>query len=250
MSDRDSKKTRLSGGKSDIHLGNTRHKTEQGFHQNNRGDVETGVSSQEKDFSSSLIEITDVPPLSFEYHGWSEEGINLCVDLNSSPSYWANRYRNEVCLSENACGSLRQDLGCLRGCSSQGKGDEIFEDGGLPDLVDPKNDLVEEQGNSKEINLDTHGKNLPSLAEEREVGKIVKGRENSECYRFDESLKKFGDRESKMEHQKKKKHRHSKVQSCTDKPVGMFLRSMKKSVTVRPRRSTRLFSKVLHQLLH
>jgi len=66
------------------------------------GDVESGVSSQEKDFTSSLIEITDVPPLSVEVHEWSEEGINLCVDLNSSPSNWANRSTNEVCVSENA----------------------------------------------------------------------------------------------------------------------------------------------------
>ncbi|QCE09122.1 hypothetical protein DEO72_LG10g341 [Vigna unguiculata] len=215
MSDRDSKKTRLSD-----------------IHQNNCGDVESGVCSQEKDFTSSLIEITDVSPLCFEYHGWSEEGINLCVDLNSSPSYWANKYRNEVCVSENVCmmnecRSLLQDLGCLGGSSSQGKGinekqstalglvryaapnnylsgaescaedvsektlkaintpfikficgsetlkhhdsnpgDEIFEDGGLPDLVDPKNDLVVEQGNSREIDLDTDVKNIPSFAEE------------------------------------------------------------------------------------
>ncbi|KAL9322971.1 hypothetical protein ACSQ67_011024 [Phaseolus vulgaris] len=307
MSDRASEKRKLCGGNSDIHLRNTRHKTEKSFHQNNcGGDVETGVSSQEKDFTSSPMEITDVPPLSFEYHGWSEEGINLCVDLNSSPSYWANRYRNEVCVSENAC---RMNLGCLGGSSTQGKsinenqstalalvsfaapnnysfdaescakdvskktlnandtpfipdtprhhdskpGDEIFEDGandGLPDLFDPQNDLVVEKSNSSEINLDSDGKNLPSLAEEREVAKNVKGKENSECYQFDESLKKCCDQESKKKHRKNRKHRHSEGQSSTDKPDGRFLRSMKKAVTVWPRRSTRLISKVLQQLLH
>jgi len=50
-----------------------------------------------------------------------------------------------------------------------------------------------------------------------------------------------------MKHGKKRKHRHSEGQSSTDKPVGML--SMKKAVTVCPRRSTRLISKV-QQLLH
>ncbi|KAG4955524.1 hypothetical protein JHK84_041505 [Glycine max] len=119
-------------------------------------------------------------------------------------------------------------------------------------LSDPKNCSDMEQGGliySSEIDLDTDGKNLPSLTEEWEVGKIVNGRKSSECSQFDDPHTKSGlecgDQESKMKLHKKRKHIYSEVQSSSDKPVGMFLRSMKKALTVQPRRSMRLISKVL-----
>ncbi|KAG4380853.1 hypothetical protein GLYMA_15G030050v4 [Glycine max] len=117
-------------------------------------------------------------------------------------------------------------------------------------LSDPKNCSDMEQGGliySSEIDLDTDGKNLPSLTEEWEVGKIVNGRKSSECSQFDDPHTKSGlecgDQESKMKLHKKRKHIYSEVQSSSDKPVGMFLRSMKKALTVQPRRSMRLISK-------
>ncbi|TKY48331.1 hypothetical protein E2542_SST25747 [Spatholobus suberectus] len=448
-----SKKRKLPRN-SDIHLHNTRDKTVQNFHQSNCGAVETGVSSEEKDFTSSLKATTKAPSHSCEFYVWSDEGIRLCIDLNSSPSDWTNRYRNEVCVSENACRkkesrSLWQDLGCLGGSSTQGKSsflwntksgrfddcngqtksspslklakedvtgldqqnnggclsiydsftkctmnvnveknvnenqstvsaeltvnvadnlkkyestvsaevsygapnnyisgaescakdlskkildsnatdapfiklicgsvgnspsgpdtlghqnskpaNEISEDcamlngscpvnpdmmcpgallsgslelqasevaschkyvslslcenDGFLDLSDTKNTLDVAQGglvNSSETNLDTDGKNLPSLTEEWEVGKIVNGKESSECSQFDDPLKnsglECGDQKSKMKLHKKRKHIHSEVQSSSGKPVTMFLRSMKNAMTVRPRRSMRLISKVL-----
>ncbi|RDX99301.1 hypothetical protein CR513_17662, partial [Mucuna pruriens] len=451
-----SKKSKLLGRNFDIHLCNTRGKTVQSFHQNNCGAVETGVSLEE-DFSSSLKVTTKAPSHSFEFYVWSDEGINLCIDLSSSPSDWANRYRNEVCATENVCRkesrSLLQDLSCLGGSSTQGKSsfprntnsgpfddcngqtksspslklakdvmgldqqneagrpsiydsltprnmtvnvaknvnenqstvsaeltvnvadnlkkyestvsaevsygapnnyisgaescaktaskkildsnatdtpfiksicgsvgnslsgpdtlrhknskldNEISEDcvmlhgscpvnpgmlcpgallsgslelqvsevascpkyvsvsffknDGFLDLSDPKNTLDVEQGglvNSSEINLDTDGKSLPSLTEEWEVGKIVNGRESSECSQFDDPLKKSGlecgDQESKMKHCKKRKHIHTEVQSSSGKPFAMFLRSMKNAVKVQPRRSMRLVSKVYMALGH
>ncbi|KAJ1424458.1 hypothetical protein SESBI_11650 [Sesbania bispinosa] len=120
-----SKKDKLPRRSSDIHLGNTRDKAVQNFHQNNCGAIETGVSSAEKYFTSSLKASTELPSRSFEFYVWSDEGINLHVDLNSSPSDWSNMFRNEVCAKENVyrkeSGSLWQDLDCLRERSTQGK---------------------------------------------------------------------------------------------------------------------------------
>ncbi|XP_027341375.1 uncharacterized protein LOC113854543 [Abrus precatorius] len=114
-----SKKNKLRGRGFDIHLRKTRDKTEPNFLQKNCGPVETGVSSTEKGFNS-LKATTE--PRSFEFYVWSDEGINLRIDLNSSPSDWTNRFRNEVCASENVyrkeSTSLWQDLGCLGGKSS------------------------------------------------------------------------------------------------------------------------------------
>ncbi|KAG4972438.1 hypothetical protein JHK85_038859 [Glycine max] len=125
-----SKKRKLPVRNSDVHLRNTRSKTVKNFHQNNCGAVETGVSSEEKDFTSSL-KATNQPPRCFEFYVRSDEGINLFIDLNSSPSDWTNRYRNEVCVSEKVCRkkefrSLWQDLSSLGGSSTQGKSSFIW----------------------------------------------------------------------------------------------------------------------------
>lgn len=94
------------------------------LHQNNLRAVETGAPSAEKDFAS-ITAATEVPPSSFQFYVWSDVGINLHVDLNLSPSDWINRFRNEVCISENVHAnksqSLWQDLSGLGENSTQGK---------------------------------------------------------------------------------------------------------------------------------
>ncbi|MED6152944.1 hypothetical protein PIB30_096789 [Stylosanthes scabra] len=95
----------------------------QNFHQNDCGTVEAGAPYVDKDFASLIKEAAEVNPSSFEFYVWSDKGINLHVDLNSSPSDWTNRFRNEVQVSETMYGnkswSLRQDLACLGGSSTQ-----------------------------------------------------------------------------------------------------------------------------------
>lgn len=102
-----------------------RDSTVQFFHQNNGRAVEASAPSMEKDFVSSIKAATEVPRSSFEFYVWSDEGINLDVDLSSSPSDWTNRFRNEVRISENVdgnkFGSLWQDLRGLGENSTQGK---------------------------------------------------------------------------------------------------------------------------------
>ncbi|XP_020233953.1 uncharacterized protein LOC109814039 [Cajanus cajan] len=94
-------------------------------HQNNGGAVEAGAPSVEKKFASSIKAATEVPTSSFEFYVWSDVGINLHVDLNLSPSDWINRFRNEVCMSENVHGnksqSLWQELSGLGKNRTQGK---------------------------------------------------------------------------------------------------------------------------------
>ena len=61
---------------------------------------------------------TKVHPSPFEFYVRSEEGISLYVDLNSSPSDWTEKLKNEVHIFENVhCNksrSLHEDLGCLK----------------------------------------------------------------------------------------------------------------------------------------
>ncbi|MED6107893.1 hypothetical protein PIB30_018345 [Stylosanthes scabra] len=95
----------------------------QNFLRNGGGSVEAGAPYVDKDFASLIKEAAEVTPSSFEFYVWSDKGINLHVDLNSSPSDWTNRFRNEVQVSETMYGnkswSLRQDLACLGGSSTQ-----------------------------------------------------------------------------------------------------------------------------------
>lgn len=87
---------------------------------NNGRAVEAGAPSSESDFVNSVKAATEVPRSSFEFYVWSDEGVNLQVDLTSSPSdwtNWTNRFKNEVRISENVNGnqsrSLWQDLSGL-----------------------------------------------------------------------------------------------------------------------------------------
>ncbi|CAL0332461.1 unnamed protein product [Lupinus luteus] len=117
------KKKKLSGRSSNIHPGNTSGCNVPIFDQNNSGAIEIVVSK--KDFASSLEVTTEAPPRSIEFFVWNNEGINLCVDLNSSPSDWINKLRNEVCTSTDVnrkdSRSLRQELSYLGENSTQGK---------------------------------------------------------------------------------------------------------------------------------
>ncbi|KAG6741354.1 hypothetical protein POTOM_054587 [Populus tomentosa] len=78
-------------------------------------DVNT-IASSEKNAQPSMITTANVPA-SFEFHVSSEEGIKLCVDLNSSPSEWIKKYKNQVSLCDNVVNtksrSLYQELGCI-----------------------------------------------------------------------------------------------------------------------------------------
>ncbi|XP_060671906.1 uncharacterized protein LOC107408963 isoform X2 [Ziziphus jujuba] len=70
-------------------------------------------------FASPMESSRKVPSSSFEFYVRSEEGINLYVDLNSSPSDWTKRFKNEVHICENVqsnkCQSLDYVLGCRDG---------------------------------------------------------------------------------------------------------------------------------------
>jgi hypothetical protein len=53
---------------------------------------------------------SSIPSTSFEFHVMSEEGINLRVDLNSSPSDWAKRFKNEVYICKGVHGNKSQSF--------------------------------------------------------------------------------------------------------------------------------------------
>ncbi|KAI5558144.1 hypothetical protein POPTR_017G029800v4 [Populus trichocarpa] len=78
-------------------------------------DVNTIASSEEN--AQPSMKTTANVPASFEFHVSSEEGIKLCVDLNSSPSEWIKKYKNQVSLCDNVVNtksrSLYQELGCI-----------------------------------------------------------------------------------------------------------------------------------------
>jgi hypothetical protein len=80
--------------------------------------AEATAPSSNNDFVNSVKAVTEFPRSSFEFYVWSEEGLNLQVDLTSSPSDWTNKFKKEVRVSdnmnENKSWSLRQDLNGLR----------------------------------------------------------------------------------------------------------------------------------------
>ncbi|XP_022634091.1 uncharacterized protein LOC106756602 isoform X2 [Vigna radiata var. radiata] len=119
------KKAKSPGRGFDIHLGKMRDSTVLICHQNNSEVVEASAPSVEKDFASSVKAATEAPPSSFQFYVWSDVGVSLHVDLNLSPTDWTNRFRNEVCISENLhenkSRSLWQDLSDLAENSTQGK---------------------------------------------------------------------------------------------------------------------------------
>ncbi|XP_059654474.1 uncharacterized protein LOC132301214 [Cornus florida] len=75
-----------------------------------RRNVDLGANSAENASTSSIKSSKALP--SFEFYVRSAEGINLFVDLNSSPSDWSRRFENEVCMfqNENKFQSFREEL--------------------------------------------------------------------------------------------------------------------------------------------
>lgn len=86
--------------------------------QNNGRAVEASAPLAENDIVQSIKAVTEFPRSSFEFYVWSDEGVNLQVDLTSSPSDWTNKFKNEVRVSDNVnvnkSRSFRQDLLELR----------------------------------------------------------------------------------------------------------------------------------------
>lgn len=83
-------------------------------------EIDIGPCSVEAAVASTIESSEKVPSSSsFEFYVRSEEGINLYVDLNSSPSDWTKRFKNEVHICENIqsnkCQNLHQDVGCGEG---------------------------------------------------------------------------------------------------------------------------------------
>ncbi|KAJ6677655.1 hypothetical protein OIU85_008250 [Salix viminalis] len=78
-------------------------------------DINTAASS--KEISLPSIITTANVSASFEFHVNSEEGIKLSVDLNSSPSEWIKKYKNQVSFCDNVVNtksrSLYEELGCI-----------------------------------------------------------------------------------------------------------------------------------------
>lgn len=55
----------------------------------------------ENDLASSDDMAVEVPPVSFQFYVRSEEGINLCVDLKSTPSDWISSLKDKVSIYQN-----------------------------------------------------------------------------------------------------------------------------------------------------
>ncbi|KAK4254851.1 hypothetical protein QN277_007934 [Acacia crassicarpa] len=107
----------------DDHPDITKDSTVQNCHQNNYQAAEAGAPLVQKDLAS-LKTTTEIPPSSFEFYVWSDEGINLHVNLNSSPSDWTNKFKKEVCITDpqqNESGSFWQEISCLGESSTERK---------------------------------------------------------------------------------------------------------------------------------
>ncbi|EXB68728.1 hypothetical protein L484_024748 [Morus notabilis] len=80
--------------------------------------VDDNKCPAENTFASSIETSSKVGSSPFEFYVWSEEGIDLYVDLNSSPSEWTQKFKNEVHKFENVQNnksrSLHEDLGYLK----------------------------------------------------------------------------------------------------------------------------------------
>ncbi|XP_059456199.1 uncharacterized protein LOC132186304 isoform X2 [Corylus avellana] len=96
------------------YLGFARDGTEENMPQIKGRNIDVSVCPVENDIASSM-KSSRVSSTSFEFHVMSEEGINLHVDLNSSPSDWAKRFKNEVDICKGVHGnrspSFHQGLG-------------------------------------------------------------------------------------------------------------------------------------------
>ncbi|KAJ4844019.1 hypothetical protein Tsubulata_032725 [Turnera subulata] len=66
------------------------------------------VAAHPEEGASLSMKTSSRAPASFQFYVSSEQGIKLCVDLNSGPSDWINKYRNQVSLCENVSYSRSQ----------------------------------------------------------------------------------------------------------------------------------------------
>ncbi|KAL5784046.1 hypothetical protein ACOSQ2_006438 [Xanthoceras sorbifolium] len=73
----------------------------EGMHQSQHTDVNFVSSPEENVLPSSMRMFETVSSSSFEFYVHSEDGINLCVDLNSNPSDWIGKLKSEVNICEN-----------------------------------------------------------------------------------------------------------------------------------------------------
>ncbi|PSS24073.1 Topoisomerase I damage affected protein, partial [Actinidia chinensis var. chinensis] len=80
-----------------------------------------GACLAENAYTSSIK--SSKPITSFEFYVSSEEGINLIVDMNASPSDWSKEWGNKVCSChnkfDNKFGSLRAELHLLGNSNKQ-----------------------------------------------------------------------------------------------------------------------------------
>ncbi|XP_058000778.1 uncharacterized protein LOC110650682 isoform X2 [Hevea brasiliensis] len=120
------------------------------------GHINVGVCPIEN--ASPKIRTYTKVPASFEFHVSSEEGIKLCVDLNSSPSDWIKKYKNQVSLTMNVDStksrSIHQELGCIR------ESDNTQIKSSFPQNVNP-DEIEDGRG---------QGKPSPSLVMENNIG--------------------------------------------------------------------------------
>ncbi|OVA04585.1 hypothetical protein BVC80_1713g14 [Macleaya cordata] len=91
--------------------------------------INLGVFPSNSSLVSSNGSSIQVPPASFQFYVRSEEGINLCVDLNSSASDWIKSLKSEVCINRKVqnsnCRVLHRELRIFREIAEQMKASSI-----------------------------------------------------------------------------------------------------------------------------
>ncbi|XP_044500345.1 uncharacterized protein LOC123221585 isoform X2 [Mangifera indica] len=107
-----------------------------------------------KDIFPSTSTFKAASSSSFEFYVRNEEGINLCVDLSSSPSDWIQKLKSEVNIYENMCqnksSSFPQELGHFRESNIQLKNSFLqnidgqqVKDGNVPSGSSPSEFMKE-----------------------------------------------------------------------------------------------------------
>ncbi|KAA8527286.1 hypothetical protein F0562_034617 [Nyssa sinensis] len=98
------------------------------MHQIQHRNISHGACLADNASTSTMKSSTALP--SFEFYVRSEEGINLIVDLNSSPSDWPKRLENGVCLCqtmhENKFRSFCEELELLENSNKQMKSSSLW----------------------------------------------------------------------------------------------------------------------------
>lgn len=133
---------------SNTYLGFARDGTVEDMPQIKYSNIDVGACPVGNAIASSIKTCPRVPSPSFEFYVMSEEGINLYVDLNSSPSEWTNRFKNEVYICEgvhsNKSRSLHQDLGQFGETNEQNVDSVQINDGHVPKTSSPSSKMIED----------------------------------------------------------------------------------------------------------